>query len=259
MTGDETPKPPPAPPRAKVLGREEARPLPKRFYKDVGLGATLGGFTILLDGRPVKTPTRNDLLLPREALATAIAAEWAAQGAHIDPASMPLTKLANTAIDRVRGREDEIAGEITAYAGSDLVCYRAGRPASLVARQAAAWDPVLAWAEDQLGARFVLITGLMPKPQPTGSIGKVRAALAAFDPFALCALHNMTTLSGSALLCLAHAMGQFDLETIWAAAHVDEDHQIAAWGADEGAAIRRAGRWREMQAAGRLLQLARAK
>ena len=257
MTSD-TPRAP-GQPRAKVLGREEAAPLPKRFYKDVGLGATLGGFTILLDGRPIKTPSKADLLLPREGLATAVAEEWAAQGAHIDPATMPLTRLGNTALDRVRGRETEIIDELVAYAASDLVCYRADRPASLVQAQAAAWDPVLDWAETKLGAHFTRVVGLMPRPQPAASMARVRTALAAFDPFALCALHNMTTLSGSALLCLAHAAGQFDLETIWAAAHVDEDHQIAAWGADEGAAIRRAGRWRAMQAAGRLLQLARAK
>ena len=248
MMSDDTPKPP----ATKVLGRED-RPLPKRFYKEVGLGAILGGFAVLLDGRPVKTPSQGDVVLPLEALAHAVAEEWASQGIHLQPSTMPLTKLCNTAIDRVRGREPEIADEIAAYAGSDLVCYRADRPRSLVQAQAATWDPVLAWAETELGARFVAIVGLMHQPQPRGSLQRVRTALDAFDALALCALHNMTTLTGSALIPLAHAHGHLDLATAWAAAHVDEDHQIAEWGTDDEALARRAGRWLDMQAAGRLL------
>ena len=256
MTNETRPKP-----AIKVLGRDDKKPLPKRFYRDVGLGATIsaeggGGFAILLDGRPVKTPAKGDLVLPREALATAVAEEWAAQITHIDPATMPLTKLCNTAIDRVRGREDEIAGEITQYAGSDLVCYRAERPPKLVAMQAAAWDPVLAWARQELNANFTLAYGLMPVPQPAESLARVRDALDAFDCFALCALHNMTTLTGSALMALAHARGFGDLEATWAAAHADEDFQIEAWGTDAEAEARRVHRWRAMQAAGRLLALA---
>lgn len=243
-------------PTARVLGREE-RVLPKRFYKDVGLGAVMGGFAILLDGRPVKTPTKNELVLPKERLATAVAEEWAAQAASIDPATMPLTRLVNTALDRVRGREDEIVAEIAAYAGSDLVCYRADRPEPLVQAQADAWDPVLEWADEKMGARFVVADGVMHKPQPAGSIARVRDALAAHDAFALTALHNMTTLTGSVLIALAHAAGALDLAAAWKAAHVDEDHQIAEWGEDAEASARRAGRWREMQAAGRLLTLSR--
>jgi chaperone required for assembly of F1-ATPase len=252
-------------PRAKVLGRED-KPLPKRFYKEVGLGATLGGFAVLLDGRPIKTPAKDDLVLPREALATAVAQEWAVQGTFVDPATMPLLKLCNTAIDRVQGREAEIVDELTGYAGTDLVCYRADRPQSLVAAQAAAWDPVLGWAKEHLNAPFVTATGLMHKQQSPVSIDQVRAALTELDAFALCALHNMTTLTGSILLSLAHvkswrgadraSKAAWDLDTIWTAAHVDEDYQIATWGADEGATRRRANRWREMQAAGRLLVLA---
>ena len=242
--------------RPKVLGREE-RVLPRRFYRDVGLGATLGGFAILLDGRPVRTPAKNGLELPNERLATAVAQEWAAQGVHIDPHSMPLTKLSNTALDRVRSREEEIVEEIAAFAGSDLVCYRAASPASLVEAQAAAWDPALDWADENLGARFVVVTGLVHQPQPAESVARVRTALAAHDAFALTALHNMTSLTGSALFALAHAAGAFDLETIWVAAHVDEDFQIAAWGTDAEAEARRASRWGDMQAAGRLLVLSR--
>lgn len=238
--------------KPKVLGREE-RTLPKRFYKDVGLGATLGGFAILLDGRPVKTPAKSELVLPRDGLATAVAEEWAGQGMHIDPGSMPLTKLCNTAIDRVRGREAEIADEITRYAGSDLVCYRAERPSRLVEQQSAAWDPILAWAKETLSATFVLARGLMPVTQPAESLTRVRAALEGFDCFGLCALHNMTTLTGSALMALAHARGARTLTEIWAAAHVDEEFQIEAWGSDAEAMARRAHRWGEMQSAGALL------
>lgn len=253
MTDETKPKP-----VIKVLGRDDAKPLPKRFYKEVGLGATLSavdgsGFAILLDGRPVKTPAKGELVLPREALATAVAGEWAAQGTHINPALMPLTKLCNTAIDRVRGREEAIADDIASYAGSDLVCYRAESPAKLVAMQAAAWDPVLVWARHELNATFKLAQGLMPVTQPAESLARVRAALDGFDCFALCALHNMTTLTGSTLMALAHARGFRDLEATWTAAHVDEDFQIEAWGADAEAEARREHRWRDMQAAGALL------
>ena len=247
----------------KVLGRDDKKPLARRFYKEVGLGVTLdvasgggSGFAILLDGRPVKTPAKGELVLPRESLATAVAAEWAAQTVHIDPAAMPLTKLCNTAIDRVRGREGEIADEIAGYAGSDLVCYRAEHPPKLVAMQAAAWDPVLAWARQELHATFTLAHGLMPVTQPSESLAHVRAALDGFNCFALCALHNMTTLTGSALMALAHVRGFLDLEATWTAAHADEDFQIQAWGTDAEAEARRKHRWRDMQAAGDLLKMA---
>lgn len=240
----------------KVLGREE-RPLPKRFYKEVGLGATWGGFAVLLDGRPVRTPAKNDLVLPRERLAVLAAEEWAEQGERIDPATMPLTKLCNTAIDRVRDREGEIAAEIAQYASSDLVCYRAERPPKLVELQAKAWNPVLDWAERELAAAFVVATGLMPVAQPSESVAKVREFLENYDCFALCALHNMTTLTGSALMTLAHAGGFRSLEETWAAAHVDEDFQIEAWGRDAEAEARRAFRWGEMRAAGLLFATSR--
>lgn len=248
---------------AKVLGREMKKALPRRFYKEVGLGVTLEGFAILLDGRPVKTPTKSGLTLPTEGLANAVAREWADQVKEIDPATMPLTKLCNTAIDRVRGRETEIVDELAAYADSDLVCYRAAHPLALAQAQAAAWDPVLAWARASLGAPFVTVQGLSHQPQPETSIEKARSALAEFDAFELCALHNITTLTGSVLLALAHARDgragaqSWALEKVWSVAHVDEDFQIAAWGQDDDAVIRRAGRWREMQAAGQLLRLAR--
>jgi chaperone required for assembly of F1-ATPase len=245
-----------APPK-KVPGREE-RPVIKRFYTAVTAEAKGQELAVLLDGRPVRTPSKQPLLLPTPRLAEAIAAEWAAQGATIEPESMGLTRLANTALDRVRGRETEIVAEIVKYAASDLLCYRAVAPETgLIARQAAIWDPLLDWAEARLGARFVVAGGIMPVEQPAGVASAMAAALEDRDAFALCAIHNMTTLMDSAVLALACVEGRLTPEAAWAAAHVDEDFQIARWGEDAEASARRARRFLEMQASARLFQLAR--
>jgi chaperone required for assembly of F1-ATPase len=247
----------------KFPGRER-RPPPKRFYKAVAVDvapAALPGeraaaaYSILLDGKPVRTPAKGVLAVPTRALAEAIAAEWVAQGDRIDPVTMPLTRLANSALDAVRGREAEVRAEIVKYAGSDLVCYRAAGPSGLVARQAELWDPVLAWSRTALGVRFEMATGLMPVAQPAAARAAVAAALEGLDAFAIAALHVMTTLMGSALLALAHARGLLTAEAAWAAAHVDEDWQMAKWGCDAEAKARRDRRWAEMQAASRMLAL----
>ncbi len=170
---------------------------------------------------------------------------------------MPLTRLANSAIDGVAGREAEVRADIAEYAGSDLVCYRAHGPERLVERQCRAWDPILAWSRDTLGARFEVATGIMPVAQPDAGRAAVAEALARLDAFTLAALHVMTTLMGSALLALAHARGRLSAEEAWAAAHVDEDWQISQWGKDAEAAARRERRWAEMQAASRMLSLLR--
>lgn len=150
----------------KISAKDSLRPpLPKRFYKSVTVEPRDGGFAILLDGRGIKTPAKRDLILPVQSLADAIAEEWQAQGVHIDPATMPLTKLANSAIDAVAARAAEVADDIVAFAGSDLLCYRAESREGLVRRQSAAWDPVLAWAKRELGADFRLRAGLMPIEQ----------------------------------------------------------------------------------------------
>jgi chaperone required for assembly of F1-ATPase len=252
-------------------------PLPRRFYKSVtiagtipllhpagsassirrgaGAGVSPVTFRILLDGKPARTPAKAELAVPTQALAEAIAAEWEAQPTHIDAAAMPLTRLVNTAIDGVAPRLAQVRADIAAFAASDLVCYRADAPDVLVARQCTQWDPVLAWARDALGARFAVATGLMPVTQPEDAIAVVAAALADLDPFRLTALHIMTTLTGSALLTLAHAHGTLTAEAAWAAAHVDEDFQISQWGEDAEAKTRRARRWTEMAAASRLLAL----
>jgi chaperone required for assembly of F1-ATPase len=195
------------------------------------------------------------LALPTRALAEAVAAEWEAQGERIDPATMPLTRLANSTIDGVIARQAEVRAEIVKYAGSDLLCYRAEGPEELIRRQAETWDPVLAWARAALGADFNVSQGVMPAAQPDAATEAVARARQPHGPFALAAIHVMTTLMGSALLALAHAHGHLSAEAAWVAAHVDEDWQISQWGEDAEAKARRDRRWAEMQAASRLLEL----
>jgi chaperone required for assembly of F1-ATPase len=242
----------------RIAGGREL--LPKRFYKSVMVAATQGGhpaaYRILLDGKPVRTPAKALLAVPTRALAEAIAGEWEAQREHIDPSGMPLTRLANSAIDGVRTHQAEVRAEIAKYAASDLLCYRASEPELLVRRQAELWDPVLAWGRNALGATFAVAKGIMPVAQPGAATSAVARTLEGFDAFGLAALHVMTTLTGSALLALAHARGHLTAEAAWAAAHVDEDWQIGRWGEDAEAAARRRRRWSEMEAASLLALLA---
>ena len=228
---------------------------PKRFYRAVSVDGAGLAFRVLLDGRPMRTPGKRELAVPSRALAEALAAEWEAQGERIEPAAMPLTKLVNSAIDGVSGREAEVRAEIAKYAASDLLCYRAEGPAELVRRQADAWDPVLAWARDALGAHLVLGQGIVPVAQSLAVTAAIERALAQLDAFSLAAHHVITTLTGSALLALAHAGGRLTAEEAWVAAHVDEDWQISQWGEDAEAKARRCRGWAEMQAASRLSAL----
>jgi chaperone required for assembly of F1-ATPase len=243
-------------PVASVPGKEPLQaPLPKRFYSAASVGEAPGGWAILLDGRPVRTPKRLHLTVPTRQLAEAIAAEWAAQGERIDPATMPLSKLAITAIDGVAGSMADVAADVVRYAGNDLLCYRAEAPEALAVLQAAAWDPVLAWIEAETRARFFLAIGVMPVTQQPQALERIADLVAPFEPFALAALHVMTTLTGSAFLALAVAKERLPVEEAWAAAHIDEDWQIARWGVDVEAAERRARRHAEMRAAARFLEL----
>ncbi|HRN87197.1 ATP12 family protein [Hyphomicrobium sp.] len=230
-------------------------PLPKRFYKSVSIEARDGGFAILLDGRPIRTPGKQLLVLSVEALAEAVAAEWEAQGERIDPTTMPLTRLVNTALDAVTDKMDEVADDIAAFAASDLLCYRAEAPEGLVLRQAEAWDPPLAWARIALGADLTVQTGLMPVDQPAEAIASVRAVLGRLDALSLAATHVLTTLTGSAILALAHVEGQMTLEEAWTAATVDERWQSELWGRDAEAEARSAERLAEATAAARCLRL----
>jgi chaperone required for assembly of F1-ATPase len=228
---------------------------PKRSYRAVSVDGAAPPFRVLLDGKPIRTPARRELTLPAEALAEAVAAEWEVQGEHIDPGTMPLTRLVNSALDGVTGREGDVRADIAKFAASDLLCYRAEGPAELVRRQVQAWDPVLAWARAALGASLVVGQGIVPVAQPPAAGAAVEQALAGLDAFALTAHHVMTTLTGSALLALAHRAGRLTAEEAWAAALVDEDWQVSQWGEDAEAKARRQRRWREMEAASRLLAL----
>jgi chaperone required for assembly of F1-ATPase len=228
----------------------------RRFYKLACAVEDGGLWRVELDGRSLKTPGRSLLAHPARALMEAVAAEWAAQGEEIDTAALQFTRLVNTAMDGVRGREDEVTGDILRYAGSDLVLYRADAPAELREQQDAAWDGVLAWAEERHGAVFTVAAGIMPVEQPPGAVDHLRPAFTGFDAFALTALHCMTTLTGSALLTLAHAHGRLTLDEAWQAAHVDEDYQIERWGWDAEAQRRRRQRLVDMTAASRFFEVA---
>lgn len=214
-----------------------------------------GPFRIELDKRPLKTPLINDLAVPTSELAEAIAKEWRAQGDQIDPSTMPLTRLANTAIDRVGGREMRIIREIVDYASSDLVCYRASAPTGLVIREEEHWDPILSWAAEYLGATFLAVKGISHCAQPDEALGATTRYLQQFDPMGLCALHNIATVTGSALIALAIEAGSLEPNAAWLAAHVDEDWQIQQWGSDKEAEERRSHRKHEFDSAVRLLQL----
>jgi chaperone required for assembly of F1-ATPase len=222
----------------------------KRFYKAASVGEVESGFALRLDGRGARTPAKNRLVVPSEKIAKAMAAEWAGQGEIVIPASMPVTRLANSAIDGVARTLAKTREEITRYAGADLTCYRALEPEALVEDQSEAFDPVLAWAAEALGARFILSAGLMHVAQPESALAAVRRAVDAFERlFAVAALHAMTSLTGSVLLALAVARGALGAEAAWRAAHVDEDFQIRKWGEDAEAGARRAARAREFYAA----------
>jgi chaperone required for assembly of F1-ATPase len=243
---------------AKRLGRDEGRPLPKRFYKAVSVAPRQDVFDVQLDGRTVRTPAKKVLAVSTEPLARAIAAEWDAQGDLIDPATMPLTKLANTAIDAVAARWEEVAAGIVAFGGSDLLCYRAEAPEGLVRRQNEIWDPVLAWAKRELGAEFRLRQGVMPIDQTPATLAAVRRALDGADALTLAALHVMTTISGSAVLAIAHARGHLTLDDAWDAATVDETWQRELWGHDAEAAAAAALKRAEFAAASRCVDLLRS-
>ena len=236
--------------------RRAVRPhLRRRFYQRAEVEDADGEFRIVLDGRPVKTPARRTLAAPTRALAQALAAEWDAQRDVIDPAKMPLTRLANTIIDGVTDAPSAVADEVKRYLACDLVFYRAPGPAGLVAWQAEAWDPVLAWVRETLGARFVLAEGIAFVTQPAQSLAAASSAIPT-DPWRLGAMHAITTLTGSALIAIALSHGALSVDAAWAAAHVDEDWNMKFWGRDALALERRAARFSEMQAAAVVLEAA---
>lgn len=224
----------------------------KRFYTAATVGA---GRSILLDGKPVRTPGRNDLAPPTDALAAAIADEWNGQGDRIDPRSMPLTGLANAAIDRIAPDPAAFARGLAAYGESDLLYYRAEGPASLVARQQECWDPILAWARQRYDVAFSLAAGVIHVPQPAETAARLADAAAGRDPFALAGLSPLVTISGSLIVALALAEGAIGLDEAWAAAALDERWQIETWGEDAEAVAALANRRRDFEAAARFLAL----
>lgn len=235
------------------------KPLPKRFYTTVTTApAEDGGYAVQLDGRSVRTPAKLPLTVPTARVADLLAEEWEAQKEEINPATMPITRLANTALDGVAKDIRGVFDDILKFAGTDMLCYRAAEPEGLVARQTERWDPILAWAAEKLGARFILAQGIVHQEQPAAAINAYAGALRAYaTPLGLACLHTITSLTGSALLAIAFAEKRITAEEAWELAHLDEDWQIEHWGTDEEAFQRREHRWQDMLAATRTLDALR--
>lgn len=228
----------------------------KRFWREVTVVGD-GPFGVALDGRTVQTPARAPLSVATRPLAQAIAAEWCAVEGAVKPASMPITGLANAAIDLMTIDHSGHAARLAAYAGSDLICYRANEPEALVARQAAAWDPLIAWAQARFDVAPVITAGVLPVTQPDAVVARVHAALAALGPFGLAACAQLVSISGSALLALALVDGALDVDAAWAAATIDEAWSAERWGADDDAAASLASKEAAFRAAHRFLVLER--
>jgi chaperone required for assembly of F1-ATPase len=224
----------------------------KRFYKEVALA---DHHAILLDGRPVRTPARAELILPTAALADAVATEWRAQGDEIDPRTMRLTGLSNAAIDRVAPDLAAFIRPLAAYAESDLLCYRADAPAELVAHQAEVWDPLLDWASRRFDVHFTVTSGIVHAPQPEATIARLGQALAAYDAFHLAALAPIVTIGGSLVTALALAEQEVDPDSAFDFTHLDELWQARRWGEDRLALAARASRKSDFMAAAQLLEL----
>lgn len=227
----------------------------KRFYKTAEATPSDDGWSVTLDGRPIRTPAKRPLVVPTEALARAIADEWAAQGDELKPATMPLTGLANAAIDRVGTERLAFVDSLAAYTDGDALAYRADHPDDLVQRQAATWNPILDWAERHFDVEFELVQGVMHRPQPPATVARLRTALEALDDFSLTAMQPLVTISGSLAVALALLEGAIDEDAAWAAGQLDELYQAEKWGEDELAAKSRASRREAFAAANRLLTL----
>ena len=230
----------------------------KRFYRDVSVAHSAGGYSIALDGKPVKTPLGAPLAMRNAALADAIAEEWRGQDTKIVPASMPLTKLVNTAIDGVMPRREAVIAEIAAYARHDHLCYRAEAPRELAERQHADWDPLLEWAGKRYGARLATGTGVAHIEQPDEAVAALRRAMESFDPFMLAALHAATSILGSLVLAMALAEERLDAAQAFALSQLDERYQAEKWGVDAEAESRARRLEVELAAAARFMVFLRA-
>lgn len=207
----------------------------RKFWTDVTIGKEDAGWRVLLDGRPIRTPFKSSLDLPTEALARLVATEWDAQGEDIRPETMPATRMANSAIDKVRPQWDGVVDVIAAYGETDLLCYRAEGPELLVARQTREWDPLLEWASDTFDARLAVATGVIPVAQDAGALARLRSELDRLDEFSLTAMHDLVSLTGSLVLGLAVARDLIPPEQAWDLSRIDEEWQISQWGRDEEA------------------------
>jgi chaperone required for assembly of F1-ATPase len=237
----------------EAVRRATRVPQRKRFYAEAAVVKADDGFAIALDGRPIKTPSGRIVSVPSRVIADEIAGEWKAQKETIDPLTMPMTRFANSVVDAVVDRVGLVRDDVAKYLQSDLLFYRAGHPEALVAREAHHWDPVLFWVAEVFGAHFILVEGVVHVRQPEQAVEAARAALPD-EPWRVAATHVVTTLTGSALLALALAHGRLDADSVWTAAHVDEDWNAEQWGRDEEAESRRAGRFTDFSAAARILQ-----
>ena len=207
----------------------------KRFWKSAAVAETEGGFAIELDGRPLKTPAKTPVVVPTRALAEAIAAEWDAQGEQIDPLSMPVTRRANSALDKVALQHGEVADMLAEYGGTDLLCYRADSPEALVQRQAEAWNPVLDWTAETYGARLNPVAGVMFQGQDSDALESLRLKVLEMDNFELAAFHDLVCLSGSLVLGFAAVSDFAPIDDLWSLSRIDESWQEELWGEDEEA------------------------
>jgi chaperone required for assembly of F1-ATPase len=244
--------------REDGVGRAGAAPrreLPKRFYKAAEVVALDGGFAVGLDGRVPKTPGLKPVVVPSEAVAARMAVEWAAQGDIIDPATMPLVRIVNSAVEAGEEALPALRAEIVNYAGNDLLLYRADGPETLVRRQEALWDAALVPLARHFGVSFQPTIGVLHQAQPAPTLAKLAAVLEPEPLLPLTAMNAVMSITGSGLLALALRHGLVDAEGVWLAAHVDEDHNIQRWGEIEEITARRAQRRRDFDAATQLLAL----
>lgn len=230
----------------------------KRFWKEAAVVEADDGFAVELDGRSVKTPAKRGLILPTSAMATAVADEWQAQDDVINPQTMPVTKTANAAIDKVAVQHAEVADMLAAYGDSDLLCYRADSPDGLVARQAAHWDPMLDWGAEALGARLAPRVGIIHVPQDPDTLAVLHRRTHALSPFELAAFHDLVSLSGSLILGFAAALQARDLDKLWEISRLDEIWQAEQWGKDEDAEALAALKKADFAHAARMFTLCRA-
>ena len=209
----------------------------KVFWSKVAVTPRPGGFGVMLDGRLVRTPAKAPLILPTRGLADRVAAEWAAQRGKVLPTTMPATQMANLAVDKLPQHGREVVALLAEYGATDLICYRAPGPAALIARQAAAWDPLLDWAADALGVRLKPGTGVMPIAQDPAGLKALAARVAALPPFQLAPFHDLVSISGSLVLALAVTADRLSSESAWTVSRIDEDWQAELWGADDEAQL----------------------